>query len=115
MPFTSRPAASGGLLFREYDGAFRLACMSQFQRYSIRRIRLEKMIDVFPEKASLQPLLQHVRSQDIGDLLQEVPGARLALYFHAQLAQPLHPLPYHGPRDANLFRDARAASGARIA
>src|SRR5882762_9206839 len=78
MPRASRPAAPCGLLFCQDDRALRFACMSQFQRYSIRRIRLEKMKYVFSEKAALQLLLQHVRSQDIGDLLQEVSGAWLA-------------------------------------
>ncbi len=67
------------------------------------------MKNAFSKKTALQALLQHFRSQNIGDLLQEVSGAWLALYFHAQFAQPFHPLPHHGPRDANLFSDPRAA------
>src|SRR5260370_39707871 len=100
MPREPAPAASGGLLSRQDHRAFRLAGMSQFQRYSIRRIRLEKMKDAFSEKAAFQPLLQHVRSQDGGNLLQEVSGARCALYFHVQFAQPSPPPPHPRPRDA---------------
>src|SRR5260370_24275206 len=83
--------------------------MSQLQRPAIRRIRLEKMKDAFPEKAALQPLLKHVGSQDVGDLLQKVSAGGLTFHFHAQPAQAFHPSPYRRSRDANLFRDSRAA------
>ena len=57
MPLASCSSASCGLFFRQHDRAFRLRGMAQFQRHAIRRIRLEKMKDAFPEKAAFQPLL----------------------------------------------------------
>ena len=109
MPRSPRPAAPRGLFFRQHHGAFRLACMPQFQRHAIRRIRLEKMVDALPEKAALQPLPQHVRRKNIGRLFQEVSSGGLAFHLHAQSAQTLYPAPHRRSRNTNLFRNPRAA------
>ena len=67
------------------------------------------MKDVPTEESALQPLLQHVRREQVGNFFQIITGAWMAFRADAQFTQPLYPAPDRGPRNANLACDACAA------
>src|SRR5208337_2387344 len=72
MPTAPRAASPGGLFFRQHHGAFRFAGVAQFHGHTIGRIRLEEVIKVLAEQASLHPFAQQIGRQDIGNFFQEV-------------------------------------------
>lgn len=104
-----RAASSGGLLLRDDNRPMRLAGFGQAHGHIICRSGLEKMKNLLAELRASQLGRQQLGREDIGDVLDVVSGARMALYVHAKITQRLDPFPDSLSFYANFTRDFCAA------
>src|SRR5277367_912637 len=94
MPHAAGAAPSGGLLLCDDNRTLRLAGFPEFHGDAIGGIDFEEMKDTLPEQTALEALVQQIRSDDVVNFFEKIPGARLALYFDVKRAQTLHPPPH---------------------